>query len=133
MDPCCTFSTATWRVRRSDGALLEWATWTGMAATMSRSPEAAGARGRSRCSRDGKLLHEVLGNWKEGPGDGDRHVGRCVGGIPDVDGDGVSDFVVVNVPYDSEQTGLVRVFSGRTGEPIFSVTRASLLRSASDI
>jgi len=82
------------------------------------------------CSgKSGSILLAIEG-WatiEAGLVGGDRYFGRELAAGGDIDRDGVEDFVVGDHPCVRAETGLVRVFSGKTGYPLRSIDRKSLL------
>ncbi len=65
-----------------------------------------------------QLFPDVLG---DAPGDG---FGFSVGGVGDVNGDGLPDFAVgaAQTPgFSNRGSGYVRVFSGKTGKPLYTL------------
>jgi FG-GAP-like repeat len=69
--------------------------------------------------RDGTELHRV-----HGPEEWD-HLGKAVAGVGDVDGDGVPDFAAGGpgeiTPFFGNTRGMIRIYSGATGEVILHV------------
>jgi hypothetical protein len=56
----------------------------------------------------------------------DWHFGRVVCAAGDLDRDGASDYVIASTPFCLGETGAVRAFSGRTGDCLWTITRATI-------
>jgi hypothetical protein len=59
----------------------------------------------------------------------DCYAGRALAAAGDIDRDGIEDFAVGSVPNGRSQSGLVRVFSGKSGRLLLRIDRNWLMRA----
>ncbi|HKB15856.1 MAG TPA: integrin alpha, partial [Planctomycetota bacterium] len=76
-------------------------------------PGVGGGRVRAVSGATGGILYDALGTVNDGA------LGTALAGLPDLDGDGVPDFVA-GEPGIFQSAGLARVRSGANGAPVFT-------------